>query len=98
MKIAKVHNEKNGKQEWTEYYHSVLEAKLIIGGMAISLFSVQMRGSDGDGKEECELSTLEKMLACLAFYYPGEQFELLMDALYVSRPAIDEIEHYGYSA
>ncbi|MCL1802535.1 MAG: hypothetical protein FWG30_02660, partial [Eubacteriaceae bacterium] len=94
--LTKVHSKKNGKQEWTEYYHSVLEAKLIIGGMAISLISVQMRGPDGDGKQECELSALEKMLACLAFYFPGEQFALLMDALYVSRPAIDEIEHYGY--
>ena len=91
-----IHSKKKEKEEWTEHYHGVCEAKLIVGGMAISLLSIQMKGSDGSNKQECELSALGKMLACLGFYYPGEQFVLLMDALYVSRPAIDEILHYGY--
>jgi hypothetical protein len=92
---TRVHG-KGTDKEWTEHFHTVSECKLIIGPLAISLFSIRLRGSDGSGKQECGLAALEKMLACLNFYYPGKKFLIAMDALYVARSAVDEIGRYGY--
>lgn len=82
----------------TLYYHTVLEAKLIVAdGMALSIATEFIENSDPDAKkQDCELKAAYRMLKRLKSEFPQLRIALAMDGLFANREIMGIAENYGW--
>jgi len=79
------------------YYHNVLEAKLVTNtGLALSVETEFIQNSDGETKQDCELSAFYRMAKRLKKRFPQLKICLLLDSLYAAGPVMDISEDYGW--
>lgn len=80
---------KDGKVAYCKY---VLECKLIVGNMAISLDSEWIENVNNlneTQKQDCETKAFERMAKRIKKDYPKQKFIITADALYCTSPMID---------
>jgi hypothetical protein len=86
----------NGK---TQYFHSILEAKLILGnGMVVSLCSMPILNSTrGYRKQDCELKAFGRLAERLKKLFPKLPMCLLMDSMFGCEPVFRRCREMGWS-
>ena len=86
--LKRVHNE--GKEnEYSIYYHYVLEAKLVVGEIVISLDSEFVENEDENvEKQDCEIKAFYRMAKRIKKEYPKLPIVITGDALYACEPVI----------
>lgn len=87
--LKKTYN-KGEENEYTIYYHYVLEAKLVVGDMVISLDSEFVENEHEDvEKQDCEIRAFYRMAERIKKEYPKLPIIISGDALYACQPVID---------
>ena len=80
---------KGTEEEKTIYYHYVLEAKLVVGDIVISLDSEFVENEKEDvEKQDCELRAFYRMAKRIKKEYPKLPIIISGDALYACEPVI----------
>ncbi len=90
--IKKVHK----KTGVTDYYTYVLEAKLVVGDIVISLDSEFIENSSLNTekeKQDCEINAFKRMAARIKKNFPKYSFIITGDALYANAPIIEICEN-----
>jgi hypothetical protein len=83
----------------TDYFHSVLEAKLVSRqGLALSMASefIENGGAEYD-KQDCELKAFYRLAPELKRMFPRLPLCLLLDSLYANEPLLDICLGYSWS-
>lgn len=87
--LKKTYN-KGDTNEYTIYYHYVLEAKLVVGDMVISLDSEFVENEHEDvEKQDCEIRAFYRMAERIKKEYPKLPIIISGDALYACQPVIN---------
>jgi len=80
-------NKETGEIERTEYFHSVLEAKLILGDMVFSIGTEFIENeSEIYDKQDCEIKAFKRLAVKIKKKYPRLPICLLGDSLYACEP------------
>lgn len=80
---------KGEENEYSIYYHYVLEAKLVVGDMVISLDSEFIENEEENvEKQDCELRAFYRMAKRIKKEYPRLPIIITGDALYCVEPVI----------
>lgn len=80
---------KGEENEYNIYYHYVLEAKLVVGDMVISLDSEFIENEDENvEKQDCELRAFNRMVERIKREYPRLPVIISADALYCVEPVM----------
>lgn len=89
--LKKEHRDKEtGEVTRTTYYHNVLEAKLIVGDMVLSIGTEFIENEDESvTKQDCELNAFKRLQATLKKKYPRLPICLLGDSLYACEPVFE---------
>ena len=88
---------KNGK---ISYYKYVLECKLVVGNIVISLDSEFIENKDmltEKQKQDCELNAFKRIVKRLKKNYSKYKFIITGDALYASNPVINICKKYKWN-
>jgi len=82
----------------TQYYHHVLEAKLVTPeGLALSIASAFIENTDpGASKQDCELKAFLRLAPQLKRDFPQLRLCLLLDALYANGTVFDLCRQYRW--
>lgn len=82
----------------TQYYHHVLEAKLVTPeGLAISIGTAFIENADPKAtKQDCELKAFTRLAEQLHKDFPQLRVCLLLDALYANGPVFDLCRQYRW--
>ena len=90
--------DKNGVVVRREYYHCVLEAKLVIGGdIVISIGTEFVENESPEvNKQDCELNAFKRMAKKLKERFPRLPICLGMDSLYANDPVFKMCREYGW--
>ncbi|MDR2834489.1 MAG: transposase family protein [Streptococcaceae bacterium] len=84
--LTRTHKNKKGEQ-WTEYYHNVLEFKLRLGDMVMSIHTEFIENETTDiSKQDCELNAFYRAEKALAANLEGIPVCLQADSLYACEP------------
>jgi len=76
-------NKETGEIERIEYYHNVLEAKLVLGDMVFSIGTEFIENENEDvEKQDCELKAFSRLSERLKKEYPRLPICILGDSLY----------------
>jgi hypothetical protein len=89
--LTKEHKGRNGKSGWTEYYHSVLEAKLVLGeDMVFSIITEFIENEEENAtKQNCERKAFYRLAEKLKEIFPRLPICLTVDSLYACGPVFD---------
>ena len=90
--LKREHNKgKEGKEEWTEYYHSALEAKLVICDSIVISVATEFIENEAPNasKQDCELNAFYRLESKLKKRFPRLPICLSMDSLYACGPVFD---------
>ena len=88
---------KGEENEYSVYYHYVLEAKLVVGDMVISIDSEFVENEDENvEKQDCEIRAFYRMTERIKKQYPKLPIIILRDALYECEPAIKRCKEKGF--
>ena len=81
------------------YHHSMLCAVLVHPDRSevIPLSCEPIINSDGNTKNDCELSASKRLLSSMLSHYKNEKFILIEDALYANNPNIKLINEQGWN-
>lgn len=82
---------KNHKNEKVSYYKYVLECKLVVGNIVISLdseFIENVEVNNENQKQDCETKAFKRMMKRIKKNYPKYKFIITGDALYATTPII----------
>lgn len=86
--LKKIFN-KGQEDERTIYYHYVLEAKLVVGDMVISLDTEFVENEDENvEKQDCEMNAFHRMIKRIKETFPRLPIILSGDALYACEPVM----------
>lgn len=86
--LKKTYN-KGQEEEYSIYYHYVLEAKLVVGDVVISIDSEFIENEDENiEKQDCELKAFYRMAERIKKEYPKLAIMISGDALYACEPVI----------
>lgn len=88
---------KDGK---ISYYKYVLECKLVVGNIVISLDSEFIENKDmltEKQKQDCELNAFKRIVKRIKNNYPKYKFIITGDALYASNPIINICKKYKWN-
>ena len=90
--------DKAGQVIRTDYYHSVLEAKLLLlGGTVISISTEFIENEGAEvSKQDCELNAFYRMAKKLKGRFPRLPICLGMDSLYACGPVFDLCRGHGW--
>lgn len=91
--------EKKYKSEKTKYYKYVLEAKIVVGKIVISLDSEWIENSiikSDKQKQDCEINAFKRMAPRIKKEYPKLNFIITGDALYATDPMIKICNEYKW--
>lgn len=83
---------KTSKTGVTTYYKYVLECKIVVGSIVISLDSEFIENSicnNENDKQDCEVNAFKRMALRIKKNYPKQKFIITGDALYATTPIID---------
>lgn len=87
---------KDGK---TKYYKYVLEAKIVVGNIVISLESEWIENTSLNNekeKQDCETNAFKRMAIRIKKNYPKMKFIITGDALYATTPIINICNEYKW--
>jgi hypothetical protein len=91
-------NKETGKLERTEYYHNVLEAKLILGEMVLSIATEFVENEDENvSKQDCEIKAFKRLEVKLKKQYPHLPICILGDSLYACEPVFKICDKNNWS-
>lgn len=94
--LKKLYN-KGTQEEYSIYYHYVLEAKLVVGDIVISIDSEFVENEDENvKKQDCELRAFYRMAERIKREYPRLPIILSGDALYAVQPVIKICKDNGW--
>ena len=103
--LTKTHN-KDTDQEYTEYFHYVLEAKIICGNLTFSFASEFVENEtykDKNGveqrrfnKQDCELKAAYRLLDKIKKNFPKLPIIIGVDALYMGKPFINKCKKFNF--
>lgn len=86
--LKRVYN-KGEENEYTIYYHYVLEAKLVVGKIVISIDSEFIENEDENiDKQDCEIRAFYRMAERIKKEYPRLPIIISGDALYACEPVM----------
>lgn len=88
---------KDGK---ISYYKYVLECKLVVGNIVISLDSEFIENNDmltEKQKQDCEINAFKRMIKRIKKNYPKYNFIITGDALYATSPIINNCKKYHWN-
>lgn len=82
---------KGKENEYTIYYHQVLEAKLILGeNIVVSIATEFIENSnENPTKQDCELNAFKRLAEALKKMFPRLPICILADSLYASKTVFD---------
>lgn len=81
---------KTSKNEVTNYFHSVLEAKLVTSdGFCISLASEWIENEGDYDKQDCETNAFKRLAVKIKELYGSLPILLLGDGLYATQPVVE---------
>ncbi len=83
---------KKSKNGVIKYYKQVLEAKIVVGNIVISLDTEWIENADMQTekkKQDCEINAFKRMAPRLKNEYPKLDFIITGDALYATGPMLD---------
>lgn len=90
-------NKETGEIEKTVYYHNVLEAKLVVGDMVLSIATEFIENEDENvSKQDCEMNAFKRLVAKLKSKYPRLPVCILGDSLYACEPVFDICTKNGW--
>lgn len=88
---------KGEENEYSKYYHYVLEAKLVVGDMVISIDSEFVENEDEDvEKQDCEIRAFYRMAERIKKEHPKLPIIISGDALYACEPVIKRCKEKGW--
>jgi hypothetical protein len=102
--LTKTHKKKDGT-EWTEYYHIVLEAKIVLGDIVISFMTEYVENeepidssdrSPERKKQDCELNAAYRLLPKIREIFPKLPIVVTCDALMCCEPFFKMCESLGF--
>lgn len=81
-----------------QYFHRVLEAKLICNGMVFSIATEFIENSPDseDDKQDCELKAFHRLAKKLKKLYPRLPITILADGLYPNGPVFARCQEYNW--
>lgn len=83
-------NKETREVERTVYYHSVLEAKLVVGNMVFSIGTEFIENEDENvSKQDCEIKAFKRLAGTLKSKYPKLPICILGDSLYACEPVFE---------
>ena len=86
--ITKKHKKTNN----IKYYKQVLEAKIVVGNIVISVDTEWIENADmgtEKKKQDCEINAFKRLAPRIKKNYPKQKFIITGDALYATTPMID---------
>ena len=90
---------KTSKNGVTTYYKYVLEAKIVVGNIVLSLDSEWIENNELNTekqKQDCEVNAFKRMAPRIKKEYPKMKFIITGDALYATTPMIDICNKYKW--
>jgi hypothetical protein len=96
--LKREHKDKDGNIQWVEYYHVVLEAKLVINGdIVISIATEFIENESPDvRKQDCERKAFYRLAKQLKHQFPRLPICLGMDSLYACAPVFKLCKEYDW--
>ena len=96
--LKKEFKDKEGNVIRTEYYHSVLEAKLVLGDNLIVSIGTEFIVNESEEyvKQDCELKAFYRLAEKLKQHFPRLPICLGLDSLYAAGPVFGICEKYGW--
>lgn len=95
--LKRVYN-KGTEKERTVYMHHVLEAKLLIGGMVLSIGSEFIENESEDvEKQDCEMRAFHRLAEKIKNTYKRLPICILADSLYACEPVFERCGKYGWA-
>jgi hypothetical protein len=96
--MKREHKDKQGNVIWTEYYHSALEAKLLIcDNIVISIATEFIENENPNAtKQDCERNAFKRLSKKLKRRFPRLPICLCMDSLYACAPVFDLCRQYSW--
>lgn len=91
---------KKSKKGVLKYHKYVLEAKIVVGNVVISLDSEWVENSTiktEKQKQDCEISAFKRMAPRIKKEFPKMKFIITGDALYATKPTIDICKKYNWN-
>ena len=90
---------KKSKNGIIKYYKQVLEAKIVVGNIVISLDTEWIENADmktEKKKQDCEINAFKRMAPRIKKEYPKLNFIITGDALYATAPMLDICKNNGW--
>ena len=96
--LKKEHKNKDtGEIERTTYYHTVLEAKLILGNMTFSILTEFIENEDESvSKQDCEINAAKRLMKKLKYKFRKLNICILGDSLYACEPIYKLCDEYNW--
>ena len=96
--LRKEREDKDGNVVWAEYYHDVLEAKLVLHGRIVLSVATEFVENAGPGvpTQDCELNAFHRLAEKLKRRFPRLAVCLGMDSLYAGGPTFDLCRRHGW--
>lgn len=97
--LKREHSDKKTGETWTDYQHQVLEAKLVVGDMVLSIDSEFIENEHEDvTKQDCERRAFERLSTRLKATFKRLPICILADSLYACEPIFKRCEenHWKY--
>ena len=91
---------KKSKNGIIKYYKQVLEAKIVVGSIVISLDTEWIENVDmktEKEKQDCEINAFKRMAPRIKKEYPKLKFIITGDALYATAPMLDICKYNGWN-
>ncbi len=88
-------NKYTGEVERINYFHNVLEAKLIVGNMAFSV-ATEFIENEEYVKQDCEINATKRLLKNLKYKFRKLLICILGDSLYSCKPLYDICNKYNW--
>ncbi|GEQ23554.1 hypothetical protein CBU02nite_40600 [Clostridium butyricum] len=94
--LKKEHKNKDtGEIESITYYHTVLEAKLILGNMTFSILTEFIENEDESvSKQDCEINAAKRLMKKLKYKFRKLNICILGDSLYACEPIYKLCDEY----
>lgn len=96
--LTRTHKDEAGHIKYVEYYHYVLEAKLVLTDnivVSIATEFIENESSDVD-KQDCEINGFKRLAEKLKKKYPRLPICITADSLYAGKPFFDLCEEYHW--
>ena len=96
--LKKEHKNKDtGEIESVTYYHTVLEAKLILGNMTFSILTEFVENeNESVSKQDCEITAAKRLMKKLKYKFRKLNICILGDSLYACEPIYKLFDEYKW--